>query len=107
MKEKFRGIMNRDPLADRAKEDFERRRESSEKNADAYTVVLAAVSLAIAVLFFVYKELWLGLGFVGLSALLGLMAFFSYRSRRSDREVRERLRQQDLEKKSEEPTQDK
>ena len=70
-----------------------KRRENSEKGANAYTVFLSVICLGIAVLFFVYKDLWFGLGFVGLSAILGLVAFFSYRSEYKNRQDKEEKNQ--------------
>ncbi|MBQ7999695.1 MAG: hypothetical protein IJ298_00575 [Ruminococcus sp.] len=89
MKEKFKRMMEDDSALRDMEEKRQKRRESSEKGVNAYTVFLSVMCLGIAVLFFVYKDLWFGLGFVGLSALLGVVAFFSYRSEYKNRQNKE------------------
>ncbi len=86
MKERFKKMMEDDSAYKDIKEKRKNRREKSEKGVNAYTVFLSIMCLAVSVLFFVYRDLWFGLGFLGISALLGAMAFFSYRSERKSSE---------------------
>ncbi len=87
VKEKFKKMMEDDSAYRDMKEKQAKRREHSEKGVNAYTVFLSIMCLAISILFFVYKDLWFGLGFLGLTVLLGAMAFFSYRAeRKADKE---------------------
>ncbi|MBQ2944438.1 MAG: hypothetical protein IJD93_07115 [Ruminococcus sp.] len=79
MKEKFRQMMNSSKELDSFKEKQGERKQHSEKGVNAYTVFLAVVCVAIAVLGFVCRDLYFGFGFLLLALLLGLMAFFSYR----------------------------
>ncbi len=86
MKEKFKKMMEDDSAYKDMKEKRENRREKSEKGVNAYTVFLGIMCLAISIIFFVYKDLWLGLGFLGGAVLLGTMAFFSYRAERKNKD---------------------
>lgn len=90
MKEKFKKMMEDDSAYKDMKEKREKHRQKSEKGVNAYTVFLSVICLAISILFFVYRDLWFGLGFLGGAVLLGLMAFFSIRAeRRSDDEKKD------------------
>ncbi len=86
MKGNFKKMMKDDSAYRDMKEKQEKRRDRSEKGVNAYTIFLGIMCLGISVLFFVYKDLWFGLGFLGLSVLLGAMAFFSYRGERNNSE---------------------
>lgn len=80
MKEKFRQRMNSHKELEDYKAKKKAAQERSEKGLNAYTVFLSVVCLGIAIVGFVCRDFWFGIGFVVLSLLLGLMAFFSYRS---------------------------
>ena len=86
MKEKFRQIMNNSKEFEDYKEKRPASQQRSEKRPNAYTVFLGVVCVAISVLGFVCRDLYFGFGFLLLAILLGLMAFFSYRSEKKKAE---------------------
>ncbi|MBE6733885.1 MAG: hypothetical protein E7563_00900 [Ruminococcaceae bacterium] len=75
MKEKFKNRMNSDNEYKDMIERKKQRQERSEKFADGYTVALLVICLIVALVFFIFSAWQLGLIFLGISSLLGLMTY--------------------------------
>lgn len=77
MKKKFKEKMNDRSYEERLRQSYNKKRARSEQRADAYSVFLAVICAIVAIVFFVFRELWLGLGFIGIGGLLILMVYLS------------------------------
>lgn len=84
MKDKFKEKMNDRSYQERLKRNYKQRREHSEQRADAYSIFLSVVCALVAIVFFVFGELWLGLGFIGIGGLLILMVYLSKKEEKKD-----------------------
>ncbi len=83
-KENFKSKMEDRSYEERIKKNYARKREQSEDRANGYSYFLAGVCVLIAVLFFIYKELWLGIIFLGVGGLLVLMVYLSKKEESKD-----------------------
>ncbi len=77
MKDKFKEKMNDRSYEERLRRSYNKKRERSEQRADAYSVFLSVICAVVAVVFFAFREFWLGLGFIGIGGLLILMVYLS------------------------------
>lgn len=84
MLDKFKEKMNDRSYEDRIKQDYKRKRETSESRADAYSIFLSVAFFIVAIVFFVYGEVWIGLGFIGAVALLLLVVYLSRKENEKD-----------------------
>lgn len=91
--EKSKMLLNNRPMVENLNRQNDALRNNSEKGINAYTVVLCVLCVAVAVVFFVFKSIGFGLFFLGLAVLLAVVAYFSYRAERRDREARLRARE--------------
>ncbi len=84
MKDKFKEKMNDRSYEERLMRNYKKKRENSEQRVNAYSVFLAVVCALVAVVFFFCRELWLGLGFLGIGGLLILMVYLSEKENKKD-----------------------
>ncbi len=84
MKEKFKEKMNDRSYEERLRRNYMQKRERGEQRADAYSVFLAVICALVAIVFFIFGELWLGLGFIGIGGLLILMVYLSKKEEKKD-----------------------
>ncbi len=77
MKDKFKEKMNDRSYEERLRRNYSKKRENSEQRANSYSVFLSVVCAVVAIVFFLFRELWLGLLFVGIGGLLILMVYLS------------------------------
>ena len=80
MKDKFKDKINDRSYEERLRNNYKQKMEKSEERANSYSVFLAVVCAVVAILFFVYRAFWIGLGFIGLGGLLLLMVYLSKRA---------------------------
>lgn len=83
-KDKFKEKMEDRSYEERVIKNYQKRRDSAEERANGYSYFLAGICAIIAVLFFVFKELWLGLIFLGIGGLLVLVVYLSKKEENKD-----------------------
>ncbi|MBE6737712.1 MAG: hypothetical protein E7566_03535 [Ruminococcaceae bacterium] len=76
-KDRFKDKMEDRTYEEHLMKNYIKRRERAEDRANNYSYFLAGVCVLVAVMFFVFGELWLGLVFIGIGALLVLMVYLS------------------------------
>lgn len=76
-KDKFKEKMEDRTYEERLKKNYIKRRERAEDRVNGYSYFLAGVCVLVAVMFFIFGELWLGLMFIGIGSLLVLMVYLS------------------------------
>lgn len=79
MSGKFKDRMNQHSELERARKTIEKKNAKSEKGINMYSYVLSAICVVLAVLFFVYGSLLLGVIFLSAALLLWLVVYLSVR----------------------------
>lgn len=86
MNNNFKKRMAQDSELEYIKKQVQKRKSKSEKGINIYSYVLSAICVVLAVLFFIYGSLLLGIIFLAMGALLSLVVWLSVKAERKERE---------------------